>query len=217
MLTREHIVSGDFIQSVDCLPEYPCLSPDQLSESMYRTLSERPSNDPIWVFGYGSLMWNPLFEYETSEVAVIEKWHRSFCINLLVGRGSREIPGRMLALKPGGQVTGIAFQIESKKTISELSVLWSREMAGGFYRASWLPGKLRDGRQASMLTFTAVESHPLFLSESDPRITAKAIANASGVMGSNLEYFKELERFLGAQSIVDKNIDELTAEVQILL
>src|ERR1700733_2077613 len=87
------------------------LSPEECEKNRLETLQEHEGD--LWVFGYGSLMWNPALHVSQSKKAVISGWRRSFCIDLMMGRGSPRRPGLMLALDKGGECAGIAHCIKA--------------------------------------------------------------------------------------------------------
>ena len=70
---------------------------------------------PVWVFGYGSLLWNPGFDFEERRPARLRGWHRAFCMQLFRFRGSPEQPGLMLALDHGGSCKGEVFRIAGQR------------------------------------------------------------------------------------------------------
>src|SRR5215218_3255850 len=82
----------------------------------------------LWVFAYGSLMWNPEFEYVRSAPAMLRGYHRSFCVYSTRYRGTPEQPGLVLGLDRGGSCRGIAYQIAAAKVERMLHDLWEREM-----------------------------------------------------------------------------------------
>jgi cation transport regulator ChaC len=61
-------------------------------------------DDHLWVFGYGSLMWRPGFDFEERCEALMHGVHRRLCIYSHVHRGTPEKPGMVLGLDKGGQV-----------------------------------------------------------------------------------------------------------------
>lgn len=99
----------------------------------------------VWVFGYGSLMWNPAFHFADRVPGTIHGWHRSFCLSAPVGRGSVDQPGLMLALDRGGSCRGFAFRIEPQKVQSETRILWRREMISGGYVPRWVSVRTSEG------------------------------------------------------------------------
>src|SRR4051812_41640052 len=86
-----------------------------------------PGGD-LWVFGYGSLMWDPGFEYLRSAPAMLRGYHRSFCVCSTRYRGTPEQPGLVLGLDRGGACRGIGFLIADACVDAVLRNLWEREM-----------------------------------------------------------------------------------------
>ena len=74
-------------------------------------LAQAPHPDSVWVFGFGSLIWNPAFHFAERRVARIHGFHRKFCLWARAGRGSPESPGLMLSLEAGGSCTGVAYRL----------------------------------------------------------------------------------------------------------
>ena len=87
----------------------------------------------LWLFGYGSLMWNPGFPHRVAEPALLHGWHRSFCIYSHRYRGTPERPGLVLGLDRGGSCRGMAFRVGAAHAAEALHYLWEREMVGGVY------------------------------------------------------------------------------------
>src|ERR1700761_7484218 len=111
MLNRTAISSGAYLESFESLPKDILWTQAQIDQSLAETMSRRPERGDLWVFAYGSLMWNPISEYDSRVIATLDDWHRSFCIRLVAGRGSPEKPGRMLSLEPGGTTEGVALRM----------------------------------------------------------------------------------------------------------
>jgi glutathione-specific gamma-glutamylcyclotransferase len=111
MITRKSIQSGIYLQSFASCPGEVLWTQEKIDVSLSETLQSRPADGEIWLFGYGSLIWNPLFEYDAREVATLHGWHRSFCLRAIAGRGSPDAPGRMLSLEPGGFTRGVALRL----------------------------------------------------------------------------------------------------------
>lgn len=105
MLTRKLLESQDYAKTYSAL-ENLFWTPAQLDASLNQVLETCPEGQGIWVFGYGSLIWNPLLEFTEAQPAFLKGWQRDFNIRLLAGRGSECTPGRMLGLKPGGETRG---------------------------------------------------------------------------------------------------------------
>jgi cation transport protein ChaC len=90
-------------------------------------------NDDLWVFAYGSLMWDPAMHIVEIRRATLQGFHRRFCLKAEIGRGSKEAPARMAALDLGGVCHGLAFRIPANAVNQETEILWMREMIGEAY------------------------------------------------------------------------------------
>ena len=147
-LTRERLLAlvNDLRGSRSCsaTTAHERRGPRRLARERH-SRSVAPDQD-VWVFGYGSLMWNPAFHHVELRPARLHGWHRSFCLWNTFGRGSPEKPGLMLALQPGGACAGVALRIAADAVPSELGVLWNREMLTGAYLPRWVGSPARRAR-----------------------------------------------------------------------
>jgi len=102
----------------------------------------------MWVFGYGSLLWNPGFEVAEQAVARLDGWHRSFCMRSIHHRGTVEDPGLVLALdaEVGAHCQGVALKVADGHEARTLDYLRERELVSSAYLEETLPLTLRDGR-----------------------------------------------------------------------
>ena len=105
---------------------------DDREANRQRILAGRLQTD-LWVFAYGSLIWDPAVHVAEYRRAVLQGWHRSFCMRLESGRGSHDRPGLMAALDEGGHCDGIAFRIAADLVDQETRFMWHREMFAGAY------------------------------------------------------------------------------------
>ena len=106
-------------------------------------LASHEAGHDFWLFAYGSLMWNPAIRTAGYRTALLRGWHRRFCLWLVMGRGSPEHPGLMLALARGGACYGVAWRIAAEQARHELLLVWRREMFGRAIRhagCGWPPG-----------------------------------------------------------------------------
>lgn len=86
MLTRENMLNGTFVRVHEALlPANMLWDAEKIRASMNSTLEERPTGAPVWIFAYGSLMWNPVLAIEEMQRARLKGWQRSFCIRLISG------------------------------------------------------------------------------------------------------------------------------------
>nr|WP_205246410.1 MULTISPECIES: gamma-glutamylcyclotransferase [unclassified Enterobacter] len=189
-------------------------SPEQRSASLAATLACRPDQSPVWLFGYGSLMWNPAFEFEESAPGMLVGWHRAFCLRLTAGRGTACRPGRMLALKEGGRTTGLAYRLPEAGLEDELTLVWKREMITGCYLPTWCKLELDDGRMVNALVFIMDPRHPLYEADTRAETIAPLIASASGPLGTNAQYLFSLEQEMKKHGMKDDCMSELANQVR---
>jgi cation transport protein ChaC len=220
---RKNVLTRDFLRRADCRTSFGCidesilLTPAQREASLCATLAKRADNTPVWIFGYGSLMWNPVFEPEEIQPAMLKGYHRAFCLKLTTGRGTPNQPGRMLALKEGGFTSGLAFRLPESTLYDELALLWKREMLTDCYQPTWCELQLDDGRRVTALVFIMNAAHPLFESDTREQVIAPLIAKASGPLGSNAQYLFSLDKELRHHGMHDDYISKLVAQVNRLL
>lgn len=216
MLTRDFLQKADCRTSFGCIEETLLLTPQQRAASLEKTLACRPDDSPVWIFGYGSLMWNPVFDAEETCLATLYGWHRTFCLRLTAGRGTVNQPGRMLALKPGGQTTGLAFRLPEASLREDLELLWKREMLTGCYRPLWCELHQQNGDTVTALVFVSESEHPLIEQDTCIQKIAPLIAQASGPLGTNAQYLFALEQVLHSHGMADEDLSELAQRVRTL-
>jgi len=224
MLTRDSIHNGAYLEAFRARPGPPCWSEAQIDASMEAALAQQPGqsqhpSQDVWLFAYGSLIWNPLIHVAQRQPATLQGWHRSFCMRLISGRGSPEVPGRMLALRSGGSTTGIALKLAAATLRDELRLVWRREMVHGLYHPVWAQAQLvnePNGLTVPALAFAAdpVVSHPYFEDDDSIATIAPVIAAATGHLGSNRDYLLQLDAALLEHGICDDYVHDLTAAVQ---
>ena len=187
------------------------LDDEALSRSLTATLAAKPKGAGWWVFGYGSLLWNPLFPIAEARPATVHGLHRRFCLRSLASRGTRERPGLVLGLERGGACRGVAFRLPSALALDELHLLWRREMVVGSYRPVWV--RVRAGERAlTALAFAVRRDHPQYAALSMDE-QADTIAHACGAFGSSCEYLTKTRSALAGHGIVDAYLERLAADV----
>jgi cation transport protein ChaC len=212
MLTRLFIESGAYLSSLEGVPACTRWTESMIESSMASMLDTLRDDSDVWIFGYGSLIWNPLIHHAQRCSAVLKGWQRQFCQRLLGGRADTAVPGRMLGLCPGGLTQGVAYRLSAETLHAELRLVWTREMAMGAYRPIWAPLRLIDNgqiRYINAIVFVADPEHPLFEKDSDVATVAPLIADAVGPWGSNAEYVFNLAEALRGHGVNDPYIDSL--------
>jgi cation transport protein ChaC len=214
MLSRDTLHSGAWLESFRGLPAQMLWTRERIEASLERTLALRPDDGPVWVFAYGSLMWNPLIHFDRQASATLHGWHRSFCLHMFAGRACTERPGRMLALEPGDSAQGIALRLDPQTMHEELQLVWTREMVMGSYQPTWASIALEDGTHAHAILFAADPTQPQYAADASVRTVAPLIAAASGPQGTNEDYVFQLEAALAASHLTDAYIGQLAAEIR---
>jgi cation transport protein ChaC len=141
----------------------------------------------LWIFGYGSLMWDPGFPYVQWAPALVYGYHRVLCISSTRWRGTPARPGLVLGLDRGGACRGIAFRVTRDDKAATLKALWAREMRRHVYRPRLLRARLRDG-EVRALAFVADPRHEGYAGRLSIADTAQRVANCRGSRGANLDY-----------------------------
>lgn len=170
----------------------------------------------LWIFGYGSLMWDPGFAHLESLPALIYGYHRELCIYSSRWRGTPQRPGLVLGLDRGGACRGVAFRIAAAHVARSLESLWDREMRRGVYHPRLLRARLR-GRTARVLAFVANPLHPGYAGTLPTERTAELIANCHGDRGPNVEYLVRTLKHLADLGVRDHHLLGVMAAVRALL
>jgi cation transport protein ChaC len=165
------------------------------------------SGEDVWVFGYGSLLWNPAFEVAEQKAAVLRGWHRAFCIRLTRFRGTPEQPGLMMSLMPGGSCRGTLFRIPGPQVIDSLRKLWRREMTVKPPNAPprWVVANAGPERVPAIV-FAADRRGPNFVSGLAQEEIATVLCDAVGHWGSGAEYLLQTVDQLERLGIRDANL-----------
>lgn len=213
-LTRELIDAGaiDAMVARDA-PTVRILSAAERSDSLLRTLAAKPRDD-VWLFGYGSLIWNPTVRFVERRVARVTGWHRAFCLATPAGRGSVDNPGLVLGLDAGGSCDGLAFRISGEIVESELTTLWKREMLSAAYVPRWLDLlDMHGDRFGCGVAFTIDPGFEHYDGQLDREQVVRRLATAVGALGSSADYLFRTCEGLQAHGIRDDDLERLRAEV----
>jgi cation transport protein ChaC len=210
--TPLHLTAGLVARTIrpveDESPE-PNLTPitaEQIDD-LVSHVEKQAGDQEIWVFAYGSLMWNPGFEVAASEKAVASGWHRAFSLKIERFRATSDAPGLMLALLPGGSCTGLILRLPCATRQEDLRRLMAREIR--YSEASdmvrWLSVKTAAGPRRALTFWASAERSPL--TEKIPLETAaKMISQACGPAGSCAEYLHRTVLDLAERNILDRNL-----------
>lgn len=218
-LNRDSIKNGliqDIVAEAERLGLVTLMTQEERQESRRRTLAARPDDGgDVWVFGYGSLMWNPAFEHEETRAARLFGYHRAFCLWTHVGRGSPDCPGLVLGLDRGGSVAGMALRIHADKVEEELDIVWSREMVTAAYRPRWMRLATPQG-PIHAIAFLINHAHPRYAGKLCEEEAARAIALAEGRLGPCRDYLESTVTALQKLGITDGRMEDLLHRVEML-
>lgn len=164
-----------------------------------------------WIFGYGSLIWDPEVEYTRSELARLHGYHRAFCVRSSHYRGTPEQPGIVLGLDRGGSCTGMAFQLTAAQRARSIARVFAREIPSNTARV-YLPRIVRvhleSGVSVRALTFIADPSTGAYAKLADGEIVAR-MARCCGTRGTNIDYLVNTVRALEQHGVQDRMLMRL--------
>ncbi|WLP57629.1 gamma-glutamylcyclotransferase [Agrobacterium fabrum] len=190
-------------------PNWTPISSRQLDELVSRVEKE-VGDEEIWVFAYGSLMWNPGFDVSASQEAVAHGWHRAFSLRIERLRATSDAPGLMLALRPGGSCTGLILKLPCATKRQDLRTLLAREIRYSEVcdMVRWLTVRTATGKHRA-LTFWASTNQSQLTEKISPDDAAMLISQACGPAGSCAEYLHRTVSNLVDRNIHDRNLWQL--------
>lgn len=169
--------------------------------------------DEFWVFGYGSLMWNPGFAFEERQIVVAQGFHRSLCIRSWVHRGTQERPGLVLGLDRGGSCKGAGFRVAADQREAVIAYLRERELVTNVYLERSLTIRFRDGRKVPALTYVADRNHRQYAAGMTVDEAAHIVAGAYGKSGPNGEYVANTVAHMKELGIRDQWMEAVVEKV----
>ena len=170
----------------------------------------------LWVFGYGSLLWNPGFAHQRAEVARLPGWHRSFCMTSVYYRGTPVAPGLVLALDraPAAHCDGLAFAVDASQKDATLAYLRERELISEAYLEDWLDIYLASGPRVRALCYVINRDHAQYAGGLPLEAQARIIAKSHGDKGPNCEYLFATTNHLAKLAIADDDLIWLSRRVK---
>jgi cation transport protein ChaC len=213
IITREALRDGSLLALArkEMPPGSLVLSDAEIESDLDATLARHQLGD-VWLFGYGSLMWNPAIEFAEQRAGVVNGWHRRFCLWLHGGRGSLENPGLMLALDRGGRCAGLLFRIPAVAARDELLLAWRRELFTGAYNSRWVTAMTSRG-PVRAVTFVANRAHLRYAGRLDDTAIAERLASATGSLGSCAAYLSLTLEALHTAGLRDRGLERLRLPV----
>jgi cation transport protein ChaC len=176
----------------------------------------RDGAQPVWIFAYGSLIWDPEFSYAETEAAVLRGYHRSFCLYSYDYRGTPAQPGLVLGLDRGGSCRGMAFRLSADSVAEAIDRLWLREMCGRrVYDMRLLPVRTGRGTRRA-LAFTVLRDCPDYAGRLSLDEAARLILGAVGRRGTCRDYFENTLRHLERLGLADDRFRNLAERIEAL-
>ena len=176
------------------------------------TPSERETlQGDLWVFGYGSLMWRPGFDFLEQVPARLIGEHRALCVYSFVHRGTPEKPGLVLGLDRGGACRGIAFRVAGDKREETIAYLRAREQVTSVYRevtrSVWLENDARE--RVSALVYVVDRGHVQYAGRLSPQEQLRHVRQGHGQSGANRDYVLSTVKAIEAQGFRDAQLHRL--------
>jgi cation transport protein ChaC len=190
----------------------------QALDAVYPSQQRRTSAMAMWVFGYGSLLWNPGFPVAESVIATLPGYARSFCMRSIHHRGTDEKPGLVLALDehPDSACEGVALRVADGAEAETLEYLRERELISSAYVEKNLDIHLSDGRNETAVVYVIDEQHDQYCGGLPLEEQAQIIAGAVGGRGPNTEYLYNTATHLTQVGLHDPALEWLHDRVKAL-
>ena len=210
LITRDSLRDGSLIDAARRRmgPGTPVRTDQQIETMLDQMLAEHPEDHDVWLFAYGSLMWNPAMHYAERRAGTVHGWHRAYCLWLESGRGTPENPGLMLALDRGGAVSGALLRVPADQARAELLLPFRRELFTYSYDVRWVAAKTKAGPVRAM-TFVVNRTGPRYAGRLDPDRIARHIATARGNLGTSQEYLDHTRAALLELGLDDRMLREV--------
>jgi len=215
LLTREKLLNGEVERLLhDNHNRVERMSNDQRATLVDQTLSALADSE-LWVFGYGSLIWNPALNFEEQRRCSITGFEKKFCFWTTLSRGTIECPGLMMGLVPGGNCNGVAFRIDAKNAATELDVLFRREMSYYIYKPTWIEAQCVETKNTyKTLTFVVDKENHRFVDNLTTENIVRIIATAQGPLGRNSDYLFQLSEKMHDLGFDEPELEDLVCRVK---
>ena len=168
-----------------------------------------PEPQDLWVFAYGSLLWNPGFPRVESLPARVRGYHRSLCVYSHVHRGTPQSPGLVLGLDRGGACNGLAYRVRRGDAAATLDYLRAREQVTAVYREARLLAELADGRVVDAIAYVVDRTHHQYAGRLQVEEILRHVMGGVGHSGPNVEYILASQAHLRGMGIRDRTLDEV--------
>ncbi len=217
-MTRESImdIDSDMMQRLRADLEAAggrVLTADERQAVGCHILEQIPEDGDLWIFAYGSLIWNPTLHFSECCKAKLYGWQRAFCFRIAAGRATLEKPGLMLGLVEGGECSGVVYRIAADELESEVRYFCKREIFSDIYIPQFIETETEHGIIQS-LALTVDTTNKRYCDISDLDEMAQMIAQAEGQFGTNREYLFQTVEHLQQLGVRDDYLEELSERVK---
>lgn len=167
----------------------------------------------LWIFAYGSLMWNPGFAFKEARPALLRGYHRSFCLYSHRYRGTPDKPGLVLGLDAGGACRGIAYRVAARNAKRVMAYLWRREMPMRVYACRAVKLEVA-GRSVQARAFVVRRDHPQYAPDLSVERTVQLVCQGHGRSGPCHAYLENTVRHLDMLGIPDRRLRAILKRVE---
>ncbi len=175
-----------------------------------RALNEWGGEQDLWVFGYGSLIWRPDFDFAERRAAKVHGWHRALKMWSRINRGTPDCPGLVFGMLSGGSCRGMVFRVDKAQAPQVMINLWQREMVTAVYDPRWLICQTPDG-PVRALAFTLSRKSPNHTGELPDHEVSRIFEQACGRYGTTRDYAQATYDELRKHGIHDQALARLIA------
>lgn len=201
------------VHSASTASAFRRLTDQEREASLHLALTHWDGNQDVWVFGYGSLVWRPEFDFLEQRTARLHGYHRALCLWSRINRGTPEKPGLVFGLDRGGSCRGMAFKIAAHTVPTTLQALWRREMPSGAYIPKWLACYTDQGI-VKALTFTMNRNNSAYVRDLPAERLISIVKNAHGSYGPCVEYVLETADALKLVGVHDAKLDAIVRQLR---
>ncbi len=159
------------------------------------------------------MIWNPEIDYERTELARLQGFHRAFCIRSTRYRGTPENPGVTLGLDRGGSCTGVAFQLHPEQRVAAIEQLYAREMRNRVYAPTLVWLELESGSKVEALTFVANQESNAYQRLDDTEVLRR-LTGCCGERGPNVDYLVNTYESLIERGVSDAMLGRLVGKLR---
>ncbi|AVJ26439.1 gamma-glutamylcyclotransferase [Achromobacter spanius] len=187
---------------------------EERQASLDDALKQRQAGEDVWVFGYGSLIWRPDFDFQERRLATLRGHHRALCLWSRVNRGTPECPGLVFGLDRGGSCRGVVYRLAGDQVPHYFPALWEREMSTGAYLPRWINCATDEG-VVRALVFIMNRSNPAYIRALPEPELLEIVRRAAGRYGPCTDYVVQTAQALRSAGIHDARLDAIARRLEL--